>query len=229
MTQTLDIPGPTQAAIDPRATRIGAGLGLAGIVLMATGFAVAMPDVLLTSSQSDVVGFYTGAGLGRTMAGGFTEVVGLLLFLPFAAMLGARLHAAGVAGELLAPTARMAATVYVTISLAPGMSAGATALWLAHHGTTDPAVLTALNALRSLSYFVSLVAFALFLVTVGVAGTVTGRLPGWARWWAVVTGVALAASVPMATSGVTDLISLAGVLWVVAISVALLRRPEPSV
>ena len=60
------------------------------------------------------------------------------------------------------------------------MSAGAAALWLAHHGTTDAAVLTALNDLRSLSYFIALVPFAVFLVAVGTAARTTRGLPGWA-------------------------------------------------
>jgi hypothetical protein len=229
MTATLNAARPPREAVGTRATRVGAGLGIAGIVLMATGFAIAMPgDALLTTSRSDVVAFYIEADLARTLAGGVTEVFGIVLFLPFAAMLTARVAAAGVARELLAPTARMAATVYVAISLAPGMSAGATALWLAHHGTTDPGVLTALNGLRSLSYFAALVAFALFLVTVGAAGMVTGRLPRWAGWSAVVVGAGLAANVPVAAYEIADLFALAGVLWVVAVGAALLRRPEPS-
>ena len=86
-----------------------------------------------------------------------------MLFLPFAAMLADRVAGIG-RREVLAPTARMAATVYVAVCLAPGMSAGAAALWLAHHGTADPALLTALNDLRALSYFIALVPFAVFLV-----------------------------------------------------------------
>ena len=115
-------------------------------------------------------------------------------------MLTDRLRGDGLSGGLLAPTARMAATVYVAICLAPGMSAGAAALWLAHHGSPDPVVLTALNDLRALSYFVALVAFALFLVTIGIAGRLTGRLPGWAVWSALAIGIAIVASLPWAAA-----------------------------
>ena len=230
MTHTLDAPRPTRDPVDTRATRIGAGTGIASVVLIATGFAVAMPtEATISSPESEVVAFFTQADLVRTLGGGFVEILGLLLFLPFAAMLTGRLRARGVAGDVLAPTARTAATVYVAICLAPGMSAGATALWLAQHGTTDPAVLTALNSLRSLSYFVALAAFALFLVTVGIAGTATRRLPRWAAWSAIVLGVALAGSVPVAAFGLTDLFGLVGLLWVVVVAATLLRTPEPSV
>ena len=229
MTQTLDARRLGPGAADRRTTRIGAGFGIAGVVLMATGFAVAAAtETTIASAPSEVAAFYTEAGLARTLTGGLIEVLGLVFFLPFAAMLTTRLQTPGLAADLLAPTARMAATVYVAICLAPGMSAGAAALWLAHHGTPDPAILTALNGLRALSYFVALVAFALFLAAAGYAGSVTGRLPRWAASSAMVLGVVLAAAVPLAGYDAADLVALLGLAWVVAVSVSLLRRPVPS-
>ena len=214
-------PPPTETT---DGTRLGAALGIASIVLIATGFAIAAPtEATLTSPESEVVAFFTDAGLAKTLAGGLIETLGLVLFLPFAAMLTGRVAGAGTR-EILAPTARMAATVYVAICLAPGMSAGAAALWLAHHGTADPALLTALNDLRSLSYFVALLPFAVFLVCVGLSAA--GRLPRWAGPSAVVLGGALAASLPFAAYDVTDVVGLVGLLWVLAVSVALLRNPS---
>jgi hypothetical protein len=234
MTQTRTTPSPVAADVgsgsDARTTRLGAGLGVASIVLIAAGFAIAMPaEATIGSSESEVVAFYTGAGLAKTLTGGLVEVLGLALFLPFAAMIASRVHGPGVAGDLYAPTARMAATVYVAIALAPGMSAGAAALWLAHHGTADAAVLTALNDLRSMSYFVALLPFAIFLVLVGTAGRTTRSLPAWASLSAIVIGIALAASLPFATAEVPDMVGLVGLLWVLAVSVALLRRPGRTI
>jgi hypothetical protein len=226
MTQTLDARRLDPGAADRRTTRIGAGLGVASIALVATGFAVAAAtETTIASSPDEVAAFYTGAGLAKTLTGGIVEVLGLLLFLPFAAMLTGRVRDGGLSGGLLAPTARMAATVYVTICLAPGMSAGAAALWLAHHGGRDPVVLTALNDLRALSYFIALVAFALFLVTVGLAGLGTGLLPRWAGWSALAIGAAIGASLPLAAANLIDVFGLVGLLWVVAVAVHLLRNP----
>jgi hypothetical protein len=209
-----------------RTTRIGAALGVVSIVLVATGFAIAMPtEATITSSPDEVAAFYEQAGLARTLAGGMIEVLGLVLFVPFAVMLSGRVGGPGVAGDVLAPTARTAAGIYVAVCLAPGMSAGATALWLAHHGARDAAVLTALNDLRSLSYFIALVPFAVFLVAIGSAARMTRSLPRWASTGAIVIGAALAVSVPFAGYGITDLLGLIGLVWVLAISVALLRRP----
>lgn len=207
-------------------TRVGAGLGLAGIALVAAGFAlVASAQATFHSPDADVLAYYTDASPARTFSGGLVEALGLLLFLPFAAMLAERVRAVGPAGGLLAPTARMAATVYVTICLAPGLSSGAAALWLAHSGSADPGLVIALNDLRSLSYFLALLAYAVFLVAVGAAGLASGRLARWASWSAVGLGVALAASLPTATAGLADIVGLLGLVWVVAVSVALLRNP----
>jgi hypothetical protein len=214
---------PARRAATTEGTRLGAALGIASIVLIAAGFAIAAPtEATISSPESEVLAFYSEAALAKTLAGGLIETLGLVLFLPFAAMLSDRVAGTG-RREVLAPTARMAATVYVAICLAPGMSAGAAALWLAHHGTADPAVLTALNDLRALSYFIALVPFAVFLVCVGLSAA--GRLPRWAGPAGVVVGVCLAASLPFAAYDVTDLLGLIGLLWVLAVSVALLRSP----
>jgi hypothetical protein len=227
MTHTLGTPRLTPDA-GARTTRIGAALGLVSIVLIATGFAIAAAtEATIASTESEIAAFYTGAGLARTLAGGLIEVLGLVLFLPFAVLLTGRLAAPGIAADLVAPTARAAATVYVAICLAPGMSAGAAALWLAHHGTTDPSILTALHDLRALSYFVALVPFAVFLVAAGYAGSVSRRLPRWATTSGMVLGVALAASVPFAVHDVPDMLGLLGLAWVVAVAVSLLRTPSP--
>lgn len=226
MTQTLDVTRRDPGAEHRRTTRVGAGLGILSIVLVASGFSVAAAtETTIASRPSEVAAFYAEAGLARTLAGGIIEILGLLLFLPFVAVLTGRVRGGGLSRGLLAPTARMAATVYVTICLAPGMSAGAAALWLAHHGTPDPLVLTALTDLRALSYFIALVAYALFLVTVGLAGLGEGGLPRWAGGSALVIGVAIVASLPWAAANLIDVFGLLGLLWVVAVAVDLLRHP----
>jgi hypothetical protein len=221
---TLD--SPAAAATDRTATRLGAALGIASVVLVVTGFAIAAPtEADLNSSAAEVAAFYTGAGLARTVAGGTIEILGLALFLPFAAMLARRVGGTGLTRDLLSPAARLFAAVYVAVCLAPGMSAGATALWLAHSGITDPALLTALNSLRSISYFVALTAFGLFLVSVGAAGRLTRALPGWATWSALVVGVGLPLSLPTAAYGITDVLGFVGLFWVLAVGIVLARRP----
>jgi hypothetical protein len=71
------------------------------------------------------------------------------------------------------------------------------------------------------------VPFAVFLVATGAAARLTRNLPGWAAGSAIVLGLVLALSVPFAGYGITDLLGLIGLVWVLAVSLTLLRRPLP--
>jgi hypothetical protein len=227
MTHTLTTPaGNTTPGTAATSTRIGAGLGLASVVLLMAGFALVAPaGAVHTNPAEEIVGFYSGSDQTAAYAGGLIESVGLLLFLPFVAMLAARLRGTGVAGDVLGPAARMAATGYVVLCLAPGQAAGAAALWLGAHGG-DASAIVALNALRAFSYYLALLALAGFLVAIGIGGLMSGRLARWASWSAVVLGTVLAIGVAVAQTGLADIASLLALAWIVAVSIGLLRRPE---
>jgi hypothetical protein len=215
-----------EPATDRAMARAGAAVGVAAVVAIVAGFALAAAtEATLTSPEAEVAAFYRDAPLVRTVVGGLLETSGLVLLLAFGAALAARLRPAG----WTAAAARSALTAYVAICLAPGMSAGAAALWLAHTGTTDPAVLTALNTLRSLSYFLALVPFALFLACTAVAGLRTGALPRWVCWTALVLAVPMVPSVAVAALGFADVLGLLGLAWVLTVAVVLLRSPDPAV
>ena len=224
-------PARAQATADlaeRRATRTGAALGLAAVVLILAGFAlVAARETTLRAPADMVAGFYADAPLVRLLAGGLLQAAGFVLLLPFAVALTGRLGADGASGRLLPATARSAATVYVTLCLAPGMAAGGAALWLAQAGPVDPGVLHGLNLLRVFSYFVALLPFAAFLVAIGISAVVSRRLPRWAGWSAIAIGVPLAATVPVAASDVTNVLGMLGLLWIVPVAVHLLRSPDP--
>lgn len=228
MTHTLSTPeidGSAGAAV--RTTRTGAALGLASVVLTIAGVALVAPaEAMLTRPAEDVVAFYSEGSPGLTYAGGFLESVGLLLLLPFVAMLAGRLRGTGVSGDLLAPTALVTGSAYVLLSLAPGQAAGAAALWLGHSGDAEPSALLALNSLRVFSYFLALLCLAAFLVCIGAGATATRRLPRWTAWSALVIGTALAAGVAVAHTGLHDMVSLLAFAWIVVVSIALLRHPE---
>jgi hypothetical protein len=225
--QTLSTPPAATATTRATATRIGAGLGLASVVLMMAGLALEGPaDALHTNPVDDIVGYYTGDGLATKFTGGLIDSLGILLFLPFVAMVVSRLRRPGVAGDLLAPTAQMAGAAYVVLCLAPGQAAGAAALWLGRTGPADPSAVLALNDLRVFSYFLALLCLATFLVAAGAGGSVSGGLARWMAWSAVGIGVALAIGVAVAQTGLADIASLLALAWVVVVSIGLLRRPE---
>ena len=224
------LPSPVDATApaERRATRTGAALGLAAVALILAGFAlIAAPESTLRAPADVVARFYAEAPLVRMLAGGLLQSVGFVLLLPFAVALTDRLRGSGATGGLLPATARSAASVYVTLCLAPGLSAGGAALWLAHSGPVDPGLLYAVNLLRIFSYFVALLPFAAFLVAVGISAVASRRLPRWAGWSAVAIGAPLAATVPVAASNLTNLLGMLGLLWIVPVAVHLLRHPEP--
>jgi hypothetical protein len=225
-TQTLSTPPVSTAGTTARSTRIGAGIGIAGVVVLVAGFALVAPaGAVHTNPADEIVAFYSGGSQTATYAGGLIESVGLLLFLPFVAMMTARLRGTDAAGDVLAPAGQMAATAYVVLCLAPGQAAGAAALWLGSHGG-DASTIVGLNTLRAFTYYLSLLALAGFLGAVGIAGLSSGRLARWMSWSAVVIGAVLAVGVAVAQTGLADIASLLALAWIVAVSIGLLRHPE---
>ena len=227
------LPSPVDSvpdAAERRATRAGAASGIVAIALIVSGFALlAARESTLRAPAEVVADFYADASLVRLLAGGLLQCAGFVLLLPFVVALTDRLRGDGAAGALLPATARSAATVYVTLCLAPGLAAGGAALWLAHSGPVDAGVVQAVNLLRIFGYFAALVPFAAFLIAVGISAVVSRRLPRWAGWSAVAIGVPLAGTVPVAASDATNLLGMLGLLWIVPVAVHLLRSPDPSV
>ena len=124
MTHILTTPA-TDVPTTAGSTRTGAALGIASVVVLMAGFALVAPaGAVHTNPADEIVGFYSEGDQAAKYAGGLIESVGLLLFLPFVAMLTARLRGSGLSGDVLAPTAQMAATAYVVLCLAPGQAAG---------------------------------------------------------------------------------------------------------
>lgn len=225
-TQILTSTTPVDRA-GTSSTRVGAGLGLASIVVTIAGLVLVAPaEAVLTRPAEDVIAFYSDGSPGRIYTGGFLEVVGLLLLLPFVVMVAGRLRGPGVSGDILAPTAVVTGSAYVLFSLAPGQAAGGAALWLGHSGEAEASALLALNNLRVFSYFVALLCLAAFLVCIGAGGAATRRLPRWTAWSALAIGSALAAGVAVAHTGLHDLVSLLAFAWIVVVSIAMLRHPE---
>ena len=218
-TQTLDTPPARPTGTTARTTRIGAGFGVGAVVLQMAGFAlIASADAVHTSSTESIVGFYSDPDQAMRYAGGLISCVGLLLLLPFVATMADRVR------DLAGSTARLSGAAYVIICL-PSEAAGAAALWVgAHDG--DASSIVALNALRAFSYYTALLALAGFLVAVGLGGLSGGRLARWMSWSAVGIGAALAVGVAVAQTGLADIAALQALAWIVAVSIALLRRPD---
>ena len=203
----------------PGPTRIGAGFGLASVVLLMAGFAlIASADAVHTNPAESIVGFYSDPDQTLKYAGGLISCTGLLVLLPFVATMAGRVR------DLPGSTAQLAGAAYVFLCL-PSQAAGAAALWIGARGG-DASSIVALNAMRAFTYYTALLALAGFLVAVGIGGLSSGRLARWMSWSAIAVGATLAVGVAVAQTGLADIASLLALAWIVVASVALLRRPE---
>lgn len=215
MTTTTHTPAPLSTT---DTTRTGAGFGVGAVVLLMAGFAlIASADAVHTNPTASIVGFYSDPDQATRFAGGLISCIGLLALLPFVATM------AGRVGELSGSTARMAGAAYVILCL-PSQAAGAAALWVGAHDGNSSAIV-ALNALRAFGYYTALLALAAFLMAVGIGGLSGGRLTRWMSWSAVAVGTTLAVGVAVAQTGLADIASLLALVWIVAVSITLLRRP----
>ena len=212
------------------AMRTAGAIGIAHIVLAMTGFVLQNNqgiDITLLADPANLTAFFVNGDAASTFLGGYLEMFGFLLFVPFAAALYRLLHAAEGPGGFGGLTSALAATVFLATTLAPGFSAGAAALWIGSHGGDIGAVDT-LNTLRNTTYATSLAAYALFLGAVGVSALATRALPRWLSGSALAIAVWLAAGVAFFADGQADLPGMFGLLWVLAAAIWMVRGRVPS-
>ncbi len=206
--------------------RSAGAFGLASVVGLLAGLAVIGPsDATLSATPEAIVEWYSTTDTARVYTGGYLQVVALLCFLPFAALLVRLLRRGEQPDSAASTTALCGAGVYVAASLAPGMAAGAAALWVAQHAP-DPSTVYALNSLRTFSYQMSLMAWAVFFAAVAVSALAGRTLPRWLATSAAAVAAALAAGVVGAYDHWHDLASLVGLVWTLAASVWLLRARD---
>ena len=203
--------------------RAGGAFGLASVVVLLAGLVVIRPsDATLRAAPDAVVDWYTTTAAAPVFTGGYLQVLGLLCFLPFAACMVSVLRRGESDDAFASRTAQMGAVAYLATSLSPGMASGAAALWVAQN-QPDSSTVYALNSLRTFSYQMSVMAWAVFFGGVAVSALVGRTLPRWLAVAAAVVAVSLVAGVAGAYDGWHDVASLLGLLWVVAASAWLLR------
>ena len=102
------------------AMRIGGALGIAHVVVVLTGFALYISYADPTKSLTER---FVDSDATRIYTGGYLEVVGYLLFLPFASFVIRLLRSAESSSSFAADTAAGATAVYVATTLTPGLAA----------------------------------------------------------------------------------------------------------
>lgn len=205
--------------------RLGGALGLAHVVVMMSGFAI---YVRYLDPRDPLTERYAGSNEALMYLGGYVESVGLLLFLPFAAYLFRLLRSAEGPSAFGAHTALAAGVIYISQSLTPGLAAAGAATRVGHSTTSTEPMLAALDNLRNFSYYLSLLALAVFLGAVAASALTTRVLPRWLAASAAVLSALLTLGVAGAGDGWHEPAALLGLVWVLAASVWSLRGDGSS-
>jgi hypothetical protein len=218
------MPRPASRRLD----RLGALSGVLMVVLTFGGFALlgtAAGGLLdLTSSREEVVRHFADPVPALFWVGGYLEVVGVVLFIPFAAYLTGVFRRVDGEGSWL-PSTVFGSALFFVVSGVVSFSAGATAYYHAGEGV-HPDVLLALAHLRSFAFTIGWAVAALFLATSATVILSRNVLPRWLGWTAIALAAALLAGLATPTSDVAQTPPMLMALWVLAVSVTLLRQPE---
>jgi uncharacterized protein DUF4386 len=200
-------------------TRLGAAVGLLSIIVATIGFFL-HGNPPLGKRGADIVTWAAGVDQSRFAAGIYVELLGYLLFLAFAAWIWSLARAAAPGSTWLGVGSLLAAAVMIAISTTSD------GLWLAlldgARGGTSPATLTIVRSGAEHVFEVSFLFGGLFSLLIGAAMLMGQRLPRWMGIAAVVLGVAVL--IPP----IAQIASLLWELWVAAVSLALLIRPDAA-
>ena len=198
------------------AWRTAGALALAHVILVLAGISQ-QRSPRLGDDEAAVAAEYLDGDLARIMAGGFVEALGFALLLPVVAFLARAVGRRTETGRWAAQTASAAGALYVGVSLAPGLAAGAAALYAAQHGA-DLATVAAVNDVRNFAFFLSMLLLAVHAAGVSTAALTDQTLPSWLSWSGLAVAVVLVAAVPAAAVGAVDLATLVWMVWFLALA-----------
>jgi hypothetical protein len=185
------------------------------------------PD--LGASRTDIAS-WVGSSLGPrgvNWMGAYLEVLGLLCFVVFAAVLAAAIGRREGAQPWLSNVILGAGLITVTVKLASFPAAFALA-YRAHEGF-EPQLAAALTDMNDLAFILTWPLSAL-MIGAAAAGILRYRaLPAWLGWSGAVAAVALLASVPLAFGQGAFVAFLVSTLWVALASATMVLRPAPEI
>jgi hypothetical protein len=209
------------------AWRTAGALALGHVVLMLIGISQ-QHSPRLGDDDAAVAAAYVDGDLTRILAGGYVEALGFVLLLPVIAFLARAVGRHTEVGGWAAQTAFAGGIGYVVLSLAPGLAAGAAALYGAQHGA-DLTTVTVVNDVRNVAFFLSMLLLAVHAAGVGVSALTDRVLPAWVGWSGLATAGVLVGSVPFAATGAVDYATLVWILWFVALAGAMIRHRPAGV
>jgi hypothetical protein len=199
--------------------RIGAACGAAYVVLILIGSSGSSNDPH-PSGAKDLADFSTTPSVANMV--GFTmEFLGFLVFLFFLGWLVHALRARGGAAAWLAGIAGMAGAITLAVKIASVMPMAAGRL---DHKELTPSAARVLTDMNTAAFVLTFLTFGVFLIATGFAILASGYLGRVAGWTAVVIG-ALGVLITLLTkvdpANTNPMPFLAGLLWVLVVSIRL--------
>jgi hypothetical protein len=168
---------------------------------------------------------YVGATVGRVLAGGYVESVGVVLFLPVIVFLARAIGRRTEASRWATQTALTAGICYVAMGLGVGQAAGAATLYGAQHGVTDGATLALVGNVRNFAFYLSLLLLGAHAIGTGMAALLDRTMKRWVGWGGICVGILQ--FVGVAVQGMADGVVYAPLLWTVwffGLAICLIRR-----
>lgn len=214
------------AATDRRLWLVAGWLLIGYIVLTFAGVSFEH-SLMLGDSPDKVKAALVDSSMTKNFAGGYVEYLATLLLLVGGLLVARLLRSETATGGWLSSVMTAAVTIQVAITLAVGFAAGAAALYDAHHGATI-ATATTVNDIRNFAFFLTGGVAGVFAISASAAVLSTGRLPRWLGYAGIVVGVLSIAAVPAARTGVINLATILGFVWIVALAVTSLRRARTA-
>jgi hypothetical protein len=197
-------------------------LAVGHVVLVLAGISL-QSSPRLGDDAAAVTATYVDSDMARVFGGGYIESLGFVLLLPVVAFLARAVGRRTDVGGWAAHTGFAGGIGYVVVSVAPGLAAGAAALYGAQYGA-DVATVSVVNDVRNFAFFLSMLFLAVHAAGVSVSVLADGVLPAWTAWGGLATALVLVVSVPFAAVGAVDYATLVWILWFVALAAVMLRH-----
>ena len=200
--------------------------GIAHVILLFGGSAVIAGTSgpgrhSLDASTAEVAQFVADSDRAPVWVGEYLAILAYALFVVFAGYLWSAVRAEAAEADWERPTFFGAAIVYVALA-----AAAAAPLAAVFNRGGSPEDAARFLDLRTVLLMIAFVFFAVWLIGVGARIARTRALGAWLGWVAVVLGVLVLATTPLAAydPGFTGLPTFASFLWIAVVSVMLARR-----
>jgi hypothetical protein len=202
--------------------RTAGALGLSYVALLLGGLVVTGGGALLQEGTAGIERAYRDGSLAALFSGWYLQSVGFVLLVPVAVHLAGALGRTTELGRWAARSGLVLGCIYVAVTLAVGLPAGAAAALGTKEGL-DVDAAAALNSLRVFGYLLSLLALGGHVVCVAVSALADGVHRRLVGWLGVATGVTLVLAPPLTAFALQDLSTLLYLVWWVGLCILLVR------